>query len=934
MVGRRLRAMVAAVVGVSLVAGAILVWGEGFARGEVIQSDGAAWLLTSDVGRVSRVDGTTGAVTTQLELGEPASWNEDRYEVAQLGAGAVVLDRVKKSVRRVDGVSGTWGSERDLAPKLSSEDSRLLVGEAGVFVVDGGGGGVVGVDLDSGQLTDVEVSGQDVEATLGEGGLLWVLDRRNGQVTGFRGGKRVVDPVETVGRGPADRDLRLTSSDGRPVVVDVTAGEVVPLDPRSGEPGDAAGCGGSGASVLVAGSGDTTGSGVVAAVDPDGNKVWVVDLGGDGDAAGCEIVGIDPDVDGPVPELGQPVVEAGLVFVPDFAGRRVLIIGRDGRIRGDRTFDALSADRFGLLVDSGLVWAEDPSSSALMVFDPRTEEWSNMAKFEVCADGKPCEETARPPDTEPDTEPDDESEPPPEVLSETEVKANCAAAPPGEVQVGETVTLAGAVDAGVEVLGWEWTIADVGARSGEGPTGSVSVSWATPGVKQAAVVASLGAGGSATCDLSVSVIEKGADKAPVPRIDGPVTAVVGDEVTFRDVSLNTGETSRSWTIVDGSSVTDGGSGESVRRAFTTVGPATVRLTLTAGGRPYSLDRSVRVSAKPSKSPTITGVRLNGVTLSDGDEVAAGREVAFEAPATESPTSWSWDLGSESKSSKDVLRNGQVRHTFASSLAGEKLTIKVKATNAVGSGETVSLSVRVAASKPTVAFRNPPPTVERGKSVTFETNASTGVTGYEWKVGASQQQATGSTFTTSFPSTGPQTITVVAVDGAGTKSLPATHTLSVTNKTLPVPANLAGMTEAQARTALAGFNVRLAPTFACNGTAGTVVSWSPAGASLPEGAEIVLTVNSPDARQVPDLVNTTYGTTLYTTRIADAGFVGRVDPTGVVAAPPYNVVTSQSLAKGQWVCGSERLSVTYVVPEPNTVGVERLLHRQAGGQRPG
>ena len=185
----------------------------GSVASELSTTDGAVWLVDPPMGSLVRVNALAQDVTTVVEVA-------DRYQqltAAQLGSGAVVLNRSTSTVGRVNGATLGYESGRTLAS--AGADLALVGSDRGAFAVDTSDGRLVA--LDPADLTtryEAPITPQQqTPAVADSGGRLWAYDAALGEVIRFDGASGQVKRDTVAEKGT---DLELTLVEDRPVLID------------------------------------------------------------------------------------------------------------------------------------------------------------------------------------------------------------------------------------------------------------------------------------------------------------------------------------------------------------------------------------------------------------------------------------------------------------------------------------------------------------------------------------------------------------------------------------------------------------------------------------------------------------------------------------------------------------------------------------------
>jgi YVTN family beta-propeller protein len=247
-----------------------------------VAEDGV-WVANSDDGTVSRIDPATNDVVTEIPVG-------GQPEEVAIGEESIwVTDREGALIARIDESSDDV-SQIDLETRVGA-DLDLTVGRGAVWVAGGNfetvtsaGTRIVSVTQDRSEvneLTDVAVDAAEVWALSEHEGYLTRIDPSTGLPTG--------EPIELPTSDNGDLDIGA----GYIWVAVGDAGEVVRVDPPSGEVSDPVQVGGSYAAIAI-----------------DDDWVWVLSGGHDESPELGLLYRIDPEsveiVGDPLELTGQP----------------------------------------------------------------------------------------------------------------------------------------------------------------------------------------------------------------------------------------------------------------------------------------------------------------------------------------------------------------------------------------------------------------------------------------------------------------------------------------------------------------------------------------------------------------------------------------------------------------------------------------------------
>ncbi|HEU4426750.1 MAG TPA: hypothetical protein VFR67_29810, partial [Pilimelia sp.] len=320
----------------------VMARGHGYESSRVELSGGGAWLPSVSQRLVTLIDGASEQVVGSIEA--PGARPGDALSVVQSGTSAYVINGNQGTVARVDG--GTYAASDPIRfGEPGAGSLGLFAGQQTVYVVDGQRRTASVTDPASLRVRDrLSLAAQPgpEQAVVDDAGRLWVIDRGQGGLTWFDGGKRVRPEV-------GDAGSRLVLVQGRPVLVDTArsrlgalsaAGTVDAWSCFEVKAGDRAQVLGSQSSARVFAVVSATGTLVASAIGHDDCRLSV-DVGQAGDRFG-------------------PLVESGgYVFVPNqTSGRTVIVDVTAGRVVADLAVVKRGA-RLELLAKDGFVFYND-----------------------------------------------------------------------------------------------------------------------------------------------------------------------------------------------------------------------------------------------------------------------------------------------------------------------------------------------------------------------------------------------------------------------------------------------------------------------------------------------------------------------------------------------------------------------------------------------
>jgi PKD domain/Divergent InlB B-repeat domain len=519
---RRLVRSVVAGVGVLVVVAGLVVAAAvgGYPAERPRLLSGAAWLVSSQVGQVTLLDGSSVEVAAQVRVA-PAG---NRLEVVQQAATAYVVDRTAGSLRRVDGA--TFEPSAVVTPIADAAGGLLVfAGPHGVYALDSRRGVLTAADPQTlatqGGLVSLASQVDAGAAVVDEHGRLWLLDTATGDLIWLDGDvRRTRRGAVTPGAG------LLTLADGAPVLVDTARRSAALLDAGSAatrssttldlRPGER---------IAVSGAPHATRLYLAA---PRG-VLAVCEL----TAANCAtVVPLAPDST----DLGTPVETGGRVFVPDYTTGRVWIIDlRESRIVAKPQV-LQPRTRFQLLTRDGLVFFNDPDSEhagvihldggirTIAKYDPGdpnkrlTDAGSGLGNAPTTKQ-PPAPEPPKTPTKPPVTTPPP-TQPPPPPPDRPAVHIVVSNANP---LVGDTVVLQADPDPGKPPP------TDARWNFGDGQTATTITTnhqWTTAGTYQVSVQATFPDGQTATTSTTIRVTDR-----PVVQFTLTVVAPTNGTVT-------------------------------------------------------------------------------------------------------------------------------------------------------------------------------------------------------------------------------------------------------------------------------------------------------------------------------------------------------------------------------------------------------------------
>ena len=339
--------------------------------------------------------------------------------------------------------------------------------------------------------------------------------------------------------------------------------------------------------------------------------------------------------------------------------------------------------------------------------------------------------------------------------------------------VGYSITFSSSPSGGTSPYTYSWTIG--GSQVSTSQDFSYSFSSAGSYTVTVTVTDSLGE----TYSASVSVTINNNPSVSISSSQNPTD--IGNSVTFTaSESGGTGTISYAWTVNGASE----GSGATLDYSFGSAGSYTVEVTVTDSDghtASYTLTETVysdpSVSISSSQNPTDIG---NSVTFTASPSGGSGSYT------------YQWYVNSNAIS-------GATSSTYATSFGSSGTdSVYVVIKDGVGNPATSSTLDETVNTDPSIGIASSQNPTDAGNSVTFTASPSggSGSYTYQWYLnGAAVSGATSSTYTTSFSSSGSDSIYVVLTDGVGntaqsntiTETVNADPSVSITSSQNPTDA---------------------------------------------------------------------------------------------------------------------------------------------------
>ena len=655
-------------------------------------ADPEAWIEHGLEGELLKVNGSTGEVTTRIEVADPGA----DLAVAPHGSGAALINRTDGQLTLIEGQRFTTTLQIDLELSSDPEDRALQVHPSSDFER-------AVIVSDSDQIMVIDPQTSVVESIPISDPLSSVAAEPGGRFVGLIGGPDTLVSIvdqrfnileELPPAVDEDQERHVVSAGGETFFVDpvrLTTSLVL----ASGELDTPFCLSGATQGALFGGSGPMEDPLVVSFNVADA-MVAVASP-----STGCAEIAIDTSPDD---QFGDPVVADGFVYLPNYSQSQVHVVDIAEAAEVSVFPFGTNSVPFDLELRGAAVWANQPlgASAAVMV----SGEITRVVKIESVVAGS----------VEFGTTGDDGE---------------------GGVSPGENV----ADEGGLRILGatGEAVLADGGdpdVAPGEGSAeGGLEVDEPFDDAPEAPEVP-LGVGvQAAAIALPEPVIETQAEPADVLEPDeepivedtddlianfapSAVTANVNEPIRFTDFSSGD-PTSFTWDFGDGTGARDVAV---VDKAWEEGGTYLVSLII-ANDVGDEASQSVEIVIVP-ETVEITPTADFGF---DRDTVEVGDSVTFTSRSTGSPDSLQWDFGDNSGDLGRV-----VTHTYDEP---GNYTVTLTAASAVGS-TTASTVIRVLSDvdPPEAVIGDFDPEIVDGQLVTFTSLSTNDPTSITWDFG--------------------------------------------------------------------------------------------------------------------------------------------------------------------------------------------------------
>ncbi len=379
--------------------GALLVVavGGGYSASKSLLGDGAAYAVDG-VG-IDRLNAATGAPDAELlDMGR----GTNRISVVHRDNQVYLVDTVLGSVTHLDPATLELGDTTTVpgAPK----------GGTGSVEVATGGGTTALVDLQRGILQRVDqvkltpvgrpvkVQGGLTGAVADSSGVLWLGTGRAGVVLRVdKAGKQTPIPVASEGLA-----VTVTLVGDAPVVLVQPGGLITGIDPGTLRRSRVVKLPSDPESDLKLNIADTPGHDLWA-LDTAAHTLYRVDLT-KGTVAGPVTIGA-----GQV-RWGNPVVQAGRVYVPNLDEHRMVVVDAKSLHRLDEVTVPGDGPDFDVTIEGGALWANDPTTGTAVVIDRKGDvttvgKGDGTGRVEPVAQPMPGDPPLSPPEQAPPVQP-------------------------------------------------------------------------------------------------------------------------------------------------------------------------------------------------------------------------------------------------------------------------------------------------------------------------------------------------------------------------------------------------------------------------------------------------------------------------------------------------------------------------------------------------
>ena len=765
----RTRFVLAITVIVALLGTTFLIFRPGDqASAGVAFADPEAWIEHGLEGELLKVNGSTGEVTTRIEVAEAG----DDLAVAPHGSGAALLNRTAGQLLLIDGQRLTTALQLDLELSSSEEDRALQVHPSPNFdspVIVSDTDQIMVIDPQTSLVESIPLANPLTSSGVETSGRLIALTNDTNSLVSLVGQR--LDELETLPPAVDEEQPRhVVAAGGNAFVVD-PARLLVNQVLENGELGQPFCLSGSTVEGATFGGTEANDEPVIVSFNSD---LRIVALSGPND--GCDEITVDIN---PSDEFGEPVVHQGFVYLPNYTQSQVHVVDIAEEAEVSVFSFGTNGVPFDLSLRGAAVWANQPLGASAAVidggeitrvvkidsvvagsvaFDPDGEEGDDaVGRGDEAAEDRgglrilgasgeavlaagedpgdsPDSETAEdgseldePVDADPEValEPlgvgvsaevvaTPEPVPEPEALIEEpeeteEIIANFAASAV-TANVGESIRFTD-FSSGTPTS-WTW---DFGDGTGARDIAVVEKSWDEGGDYIVSLIVRNGAGDEASQSVQVTIVPEAVEITPTADFGFDRNTVeVGESVTFTDRSTGS-PTSLQWDFGDGS----GDLGGLVTHRYEESGTYTV--TLTAASEVGSTTASTIITV-------LSGVDPPEAVIGDLPvEITDGQLVTFTSLSRNDPTSVLWDFGDGTEASGQT-----VRHRWEDP---GTYRVRLEVSNSAGSDSTfIDVQVLRRLDPPAARFTQTATEVLVDEVVTFTDLSTNAPTSWDWDFG--------------------------------------------------------------------------------------------------------------------------------------------------------------------------------------------------------
>lgn len=349
--GRYGRIVVAAAVLASVL---VIAVGGGYSASKALLADSVAFAVDgAGLDRLNAATTTPDAEILNLAKGT------GRIRTVHRDGQLYVVDTATNSVTRVDPGTLEVGPSTPPRPGSGPDKVTVVAGGGTSALIDRGSDTVQRLDRDTlAPAGDpIAIEGGVATAVVDAGGVIWVATREAGTIVRI-GPDGQAQPVPVAVQGVA---LTVALVGGLPVAVDVEAGVVVAIDPKSLKRSERARLAQPPAGGLLA-----------SAFDAPAPYLWLLDQ------AANALLRVDlrnRKVDGPTIigageiSWGQPLIQGARVYAPNLGDHTLVAVDVNTLQRVDEVAVPGVGPDFDATIEGGALWANDPTTGTAVVVD-------------------------------------------------------------------------------------------------------------------------------------------------------------------------------------------------------------------------------------------------------------------------------------------------------------------------------------------------------------------------------------------------------------------------------------------------------------------------------------------------------------------------------------------------------------------------------------